>query len=129
MSEEKRVTLISFGPQKDNVKKKSGNSKTVRICLVLPESNEDTYPEFNYKEELAALKVSYNRKWLRFQGKGTPDYVLNCKYSNFTVVVGRNLHPNMPKSLTIQMCQHKHFFTLAFLIFYYSKCPSVCVII
>lgn len=129
MSEEKRVTLISFGPQKDNVKKKSGNQKTVRISLVLPESNEDTYPEFNYKEELGAVKVSYNRKWLRFQGKGTSDLVLNCKFSNFTLVLGKNLHPNIPKSLIVQMCQHKYFSSLAFLIFYYSKCPSVCVII
>lgn len=71
MSEVKRATLISFGSQKVSDKKAKGSGKTKRISLVLPESNEDTCPEYNYKEELAAAKVSYNRKWLRFQGKGT----------------------------------------------------------
>lgn len=103
MSEEKRATLISLGTQKDNVKKKASVGKTVRICLVLPESNEDTYPEYNYKEELAAAKVSYNRKWLRFQGKGTPDSSLNCKYSKFDVVIRINSRANTLKSMKIDV--------------------------
>lgn len=71
MSEGKRATLISFGSQKVSEKRTKEIGKTIRISLVLPQSNEDTCPEFNYKEELAAVKVSYNRKWSRFQGKGT----------------------------------------------------------
>lgn len=66
MSEINRVTLKSFGSQKVDDKKEQKLGKTIRITLLLPESNEDTCPEFNYKEELAKAKVSYNRKWLRF---------------------------------------------------------------
>lgn len=69
MSEIKRAPLISFAANKVDEKKKQETIKTVRISVVLPQSNEDTCPEYNYKEELAAAKVSYNRKWLRFLAK------------------------------------------------------------
>lgn len=87
MSEVKRATLVSFASQKLNDKKSKASGKTKRISLVLPESNEDTCPEYNYKEELAASKVSYYRKWLRFQGKGTSYSTLHSKYSNTAVVI------------------------------------------
>ncbi|XP_023310453.1 yemanuclein [Anoplophora glabripennis] len=56
MSEIKRVTLSTFEPQNvsDKVNKKS--CKTVRISVILPESNEDNCPEYNYKDQLAAVK-------------------------------------------------------------------------
>lgn len=76
MSEIKRATLVSFAPEKLNYKKTKVSERTARISLVLPESNEEKCPEYNYKEELAASKVSYNRKWLRFQGKGTSNISL-----------------------------------------------------
>lgn len=65
MSEIKRVTLSTFEPQNvsDKVSKKS--CKTVRISVILPESNEDNCPEYNYKDQLAAVKVTYDRKWSR----------------------------------------------------------------
>lgn len=86
MSEGKRATLISFGSQRVSEKRTKEIGKTIRISLVLPQSNEDTCPEFNYKEELAAVKVSYNRKWSRFQGKGTRDASLKCEFVNVTGV-------------------------------------------
>lgn len=60
MSEINRVALKSLGANSEDGKKKQEVVKTVRISLRLPVSNEDTCPEFNYKEELAAAKVSYN---------------------------------------------------------------------
>lgn len=72
MSDIKRPVLIPFSAHKVDEKKCKENGKTIRITLVLPESNEDTCPEYNYKEELAAAKVSYNRKWLRFESKLAP---------------------------------------------------------
>lgn len=65
MSEIKRVALTTLEPQKvsDKVNKKS--CKTVRISVILPESNEDKCPEYNYKDQLAAVKVTYDRKWSR----------------------------------------------------------------
>lgn len=72
MSDIKRPALISFSAHKADDKKSKENAKTIRITLALPESNEDTCPEYNYKEELAAAKVSYNRKWLRFESKPAP---------------------------------------------------------
>lgn len=56
MSEIKRVPLISFSANKGNEKKSKEYVKSVRIAVVLPQSNEDTCPEYNYKEELAAAK-------------------------------------------------------------------------
>ncbi|KRT83148.1 hypothetical protein AMK59_4575 [Oryctes borbonicus] len=56
MSDIKRPALISFNTHKADDKKSKENGKTIRITLVLPESNEDTCPEYNYKEELAAAK-------------------------------------------------------------------------
>lgn len=67
MSEVKRVPLISFGSNKVDEKKPKEVNKTVRIYVELPQSNEDTCPEYNYKEQLAAAKVTYNRKWFRFR--------------------------------------------------------------
>lgn len=69
MSEINRVPLKSIGSTKVDGKKIQEVGKTVRIALILPESNEDTCPEYHYKEQLAAAKVSYNRKWLRFMFK------------------------------------------------------------
>lgn len=66
MSEINRVTLKSFDSHKVDDKNEKESTKTLRIALILNESNEDTCPEFDYKEELAAAKVSYNRKWLRY---------------------------------------------------------------
>lgn len=66
MSDVNRGKLISFGSQKVNDKKAKEIIKTVRISVILPQSTEDKCPEFNYKNELGAAKVSYNRKWLRF---------------------------------------------------------------
>lgn len=65
MSEIKRVTLSTLEPQ--NVSDKVGRKpcKTVRISVILPESNEDNCPEYNYKDQLAAVKVTYDRKWSR----------------------------------------------------------------
>lgn len=57
MSETKRAPLIPLGPQKDPDKSSKEPRKTLRISVVLPESTEDTCPEFNYKDELAAAKV------------------------------------------------------------------------
>nr|CAH7720169.1 unnamed protein product [Callosobruchus chinensis] len=56
MSEIKRVVLNTLEPPKavDKVIKKV--SKTFRISLALPESNEDKCPEYNYKDQLALAK-------------------------------------------------------------------------
>lgn len=66
MSEVKRISLISFTPKRMDEKVTKIVCKTVRITVILPQSNEDTCPEYNYKEQLAVAKVSYNRKWFRF---------------------------------------------------------------
>lgn len=73
MSEVKRVSLISFGSNKVDEKKRKSIGKTVRISVNLPQSNEDTCPEYNYKEQLATAKVSYNRKWFRFYSRLVPN--------------------------------------------------------
>lgn len=114
MSEGKRATLISFGAQKVSEKKPKERGKTIRISLVLPESNEDTCPEFNYKEELAAAKVSYNRKWSRFQGKGTRDVHLqfDSQYSRVVCAFLRTrskfatlyLHTNFETAHSVPFC-------------------------
>lgn len=96
MSEGRRATLISFGAQRVSEKRTKEFGKTIRISLVLPQSNEDTCPEFNYKEELAAVKVSYNRKWSRFQGKGTPDAARKYEFPPDTAVAARKLAGNSP---------------------------------
>ncbi|XP_050508012.1 uncharacterized protein LOC114340356 isoform X2 [Diabrotica virgifera virgifera] len=54
MSEIKRVVLNTLETQKVSDKVIKKVTKTARITLILPESNEDEYPEFNYKDELAA---------------------------------------------------------------------------
>ncbi|VEN56136.1 unnamed protein product [Callosobruchus maculatus] len=56
MSEIKRVVLNTLEPPKANDEVSKKVSKTVRISLVLPESNEDTCPEYNYKDQLALAK-------------------------------------------------------------------------
>ncbi|XP_044254010.1 yemanuclein isoform X2 [Tribolium madens] len=56
MSEIKRAPLIPLGPQKESDKSPKEPRKSVRISVVLPESTEDTCPEYNYKDELAAAK-------------------------------------------------------------------------
>lgn len=65
MSEIKRVALTTLEPQKVSDKVNKKPSKTVRIAVILPESNEDKCPEYNYKDQLAAVKVTYDRKWSR----------------------------------------------------------------
>ncbi|CAG9860847.1 unnamed protein product [Phyllotreta striolata] len=56
MSETKRVALNTLEPQKVSEKVIKKESKTVRITVILPESNEDYYPEYNYKDLLATAK-------------------------------------------------------------------------
>lgn len=63
MSEIKRVALNTLETQKENAKVIKQTCKTVRICVILPESNEDNCPEYNYKDQLAAIKVTYHREW------------------------------------------------------------------
>lgn len=65
MSEIKRVTLSTLEPQNVSDKVSRKPCKTVRISVILPESNEDNCPEYNYKDQLAAVKVTYDRKWSR----------------------------------------------------------------
>lgn len=66
MSEIKRVALNTLEPQKVSEKVIKKLCKTIRISVILPESNEDYCPEYNYKDQLASVKVSYERKWSRF---------------------------------------------------------------
>ncbi|CAG9827914.1 unnamed protein product [Diabrotica balteata] len=54
MSEIKRVVLNTLETQKVSDKVIKKVTKTVRITFILPESNEDKHPEYNYKDELAA---------------------------------------------------------------------------
>ncbi|CAH1966639.1 unnamed protein product [Acanthoscelides obtectus] len=56
MSESKRVVLNSLEVPKSSNTVIKRVSKTFRISLTLPESNEDTCPEFNYKDQLALAK-------------------------------------------------------------------------
>lgn len=63
MSEIKRVALNTLEPHKESDKVIKKSCKTVRISVILPESNEDNCPEYNYKDQLAAVKVTYHRKW------------------------------------------------------------------
>ncbi|XP_063912614.1 yemanuclein isoform X2 [Zophobas morio] len=56
MSEIKRAQLIPLGSQKESDKSSKEPRKTIRISVVLPESTEDTCPEYNYKDELAGAK-------------------------------------------------------------------------
>lgn len=63
MSEIKRVALNTLEPQKVSDKVIKKTCKTIRISVILPESNEDNSPEYNYKDQLAAVKVTYQRKW------------------------------------------------------------------
>lgn len=58
MSETKRAPLIPLGPQKESDKSTKEPRRTVRITVALPDSTEDTYPEYNYKDELANAKVT-----------------------------------------------------------------------
>ncbi|XP_057659662.1 ubinuclein-2 [Diorhabda carinulata] len=55
MSDIKRVALTTLEPQKVNDKVIKKLCKTVRISVILPESNEDNCPEYNYKDQLAAV--------------------------------------------------------------------------
>lgn len=57
MSDIKRVVLSTLEPQKVCAKVVKKATRTVRIGVSLPESNEDKCPEYNYKDELAAVKV------------------------------------------------------------------------
>lgn len=61
MSEIKRAQLIPLGSQKESDKSSKEPRKTIRISVVLPESTEDTCPEYNYKDELAAAKVTFEK--------------------------------------------------------------------
>lgn len=67
MSDNKRLALTTLEPQKVSDKQNKKPAKTIRISVILPESNEDNCPEFNYKEQLAAAKVMSNLKWSRFR--------------------------------------------------------------
>lgn len=67
MSEQKRATLSTITTQKTSVKKFKDTTKTVRFTLTLPESNEKACPEYNYRDLLNSVEVSYNIKWLLFR--------------------------------------------------------------
>ncbi|KAH1028052.1 ubinuclein-1 [Dendroctonus ponderosae] len=56
MSDIKRVVLSTLEPQKVCAKVVKKPTRTVRIRVSLPESNEDKCPEYNFKDELAAVK-------------------------------------------------------------------------
>ncbi|CAH1112842.1 unnamed protein product [Psylliodes chrysocephalus] len=56
MSEIKRVALNTLEPQKVSEKVIKKLCKTIRISVILPESNEDYCPEYNYKDQLASVK-------------------------------------------------------------------------
>lgn len=62
MSEIKKAPLINLGSGESKQKPKDV-SPTARLFVELAPSNEDSYPELNYKEELELTKVSYHRKW------------------------------------------------------------------
>ncbi|KAK9875575.1 hypothetical protein WA026_009378 [Henosepilachna vigintioctopunctata] len=55
MSDINRVP-IPYGSQQVSNKTKNVINKTIRIAVKLPQSNEDTCPEYNYKDELDAVK-------------------------------------------------------------------------
>ncbi|CAH1159709.1 unnamed protein product [Phaedon cochleariae] len=61
MSEIKRVSLTTLEPQKVSDKVNKKQFKTVRISVSLPESNEDNCPEYNYKDQLAAVKKKFKQ--------------------------------------------------------------------
>lgn len=66
MSDPKRAALTSISTQKSSVKKVKEEPKSKRFFLKLPESNEQSCPEYNYRDLLASIEVSYNRKWFLF---------------------------------------------------------------
>lgn len=47
---------VPYGPQSTANKAKKGKDKTVRIVKKLPQTNEDIFPEYNFKDELDAFK-------------------------------------------------------------------------
>ena len=57
MTEHKKVSFTSVNASKSDKKKKKSN-RTVRISLVLPESNEKSCPEYNYGDLLSQYFVS-----------------------------------------------------------------------
>ncbi|CAH0560484.1 unnamed protein product [Brassicogethes aeneus] len=56
MSDNKRIALTTFEPEKVSDKQCKKPVKTIRVSVILPESNEDNCPEYNFKDELAAVK-------------------------------------------------------------------------
>nr|XP_023025050.1 ubinuclein-1-like [Leptinotarsa decemlineata] len=56
MSEIKRVALTTFQTQKVSDKSTKNQCKTLRISVILPESNEDNCPEYNYKDQVEAIE-------------------------------------------------------------------------
>ncbi|CAL4063671.1 unnamed protein product, partial [Meganyctiphanes norvegica] len=62
MSELKRVPLTTVVPTKKE-KKRENKVKCLRITLTLPESNEKSCPEFNYRELVArSLTERFKKK-------------------------------------------------------------------
>jgi len=62
MAEHKRVPFTTVAPTKKE-KKRENKAKCLRICLTLPESNEKSCPEFNYRELVAhRLKERFRKK-------------------------------------------------------------------
>lgn len=57
MSETKKVAFSTLGPIKRE-KKRAKEVKSLRIILTLPESNEKSCPEFNYRELVTQKLVS-----------------------------------------------------------------------
>lgn len=59
MSETKKVAFSTLGPIKRE-KKRAKEVKSLRIVLTLPESNEKSCPEFNYRELVTQKLVSFD---------------------------------------------------------------------
>ena len=55
METHKKVAFSTIGPVKNEKKKKKKN--TIRITIKLPESNEESCPEYNYGELLSQYMV------------------------------------------------------------------------
>lgn len=58
MSDMNRVPLTCVS-QASSSKSKNVIKKTTRISIKLPQSDENTCPEFNYQDELDAVKVGF----------------------------------------------------------------------
>lgn len=58
MSNLNRVPL-TYVSQASSSKSKNVKKRTIRISIKLPQPDENTCPEFNYQDELDAVKVGF----------------------------------------------------------------------